>query len=220
MALRAINHVAYIVDGNGRWGQQQGMTRSYGHIKGASKTVEIVKQTFALNVSVVTLYLFSTENWHRPKEEVECIMNLLSTYLKEFDSYLRDNNVAIRVIGQVGRLPESVIATLESVGHQQSSGSKFTNDESSNRILCLAISYGGRDDIVNACKSLVRTVQNGLIDVEDINEDTFASATSTGLLGIPDPDVVIRTSGEFRLSNFLLWQCAYAEFVSVGKFCE
>lgn len=200
----APGHVAFIVDGNGRWAQANGLPRSDGHTKGANVTVEVVRSAFAAGVSTVTLYLFSTENWKRPPAEIANIFAVLDKYLVDFLSYLKENKIGLFVIGQPDRLPES---TRELIAHVQKQ-----TQPTADKKLCLAISYGGRADIVQAAQALAVRAQKGNLSPEDITEGTLERALSTGRLGLPNPDLVIRTSGEFRLSNFLLWQCAYAEF--------
>jgi undecaprenyl diphosphate synthase len=203
-------HVAYIVDGNGRWASERGLARSIGHQHGANKTVEIVKASFELGVETITLYLFSTENWKRPMDEIQHIMLLLENYLQDFSTFLSENRIKLRVIGQTNRLPASIQKLIHSVGYQG------TAIDHNIRVLCLAISYGGRDDIIQTCQRLMLSS----VDPIQLTEEIFHKYTSTGLNGISDPDLIIRTSGEFRLSNFLLWQSAYAEFVSIPSYCK
>lgn len=221
-------HVAFIVDGNGRWAESRSLPRLEGHRIGAGVSVEIVKRAFQLNVTYVTLYLFSTENWHRPRDEVDNIMVLLESYLKQFSSYLKENKIRLAAIGQLDRLPQSVRDVLDRAGYdpsqdQDTSSNRTGSDSgvnSESRTLCLALSYGGRDDIVRACRGVTESVLAGTITTSDIDARLFSTHTETGRLGIPDPDLILRTSGEFRLSNFLLWQSAYAEFFSVDKYCK
>ena len=205
-------HVAYIVDGNGRWGEKNGANRLVGHKKGADNTVEIVKATFLKGIPFITLYLFSTENWSRPSEEVGHIMSLLNDYLLSFADYLRENKIELIVIGQAHRLPSLTQNLLSSIGYQPSP-QPSTQEE--RRVLCLAISYGGRDDIIQACQEMSRRVVEQTINTSDITENTFSKLLSLGKNDIPDPDLIVRTSGEFRLSNFLLWNCAYSELAIV-----
>ena len=181
----------------------------YGHIHGANNTIEIVKESFKYGINYITLFLFSTENWKRPQTEIENIMNLLEKYLKELSTYLQDNRIKVRVIGQVYRLPLSIQSLINNVG--------YNGNDNNDRVLILALSYGGRDDIVQSTKKICNDVIAGRKRIEDIDEEYFSKQTSTGSLSIPDPDIVIRTSGEIRLSNFLLWQLAYSEFISVQK---
>ena len=210
------NHVAFIVDGNGRWAETKNLSRTEGHRMGATISPDIVKKTFEY-VDYVTLYLFSTENWSRPKHEVENIMFLLETYLLEFSSYLKQNKINIVTIGQLHRLPSSLLKILEEVGY------KPTDNCTSNKsikTLILAISYGGRDDIVSSCKLIVKKALKGELTVDEIDTNLFSKFTQTGQQQIPDPEMIVRSSGEKRLSNFLLWQSAYSEFFSISKFCK
>lgn len=202
------NHVGFICDGNGRWAHSRGIERHFGHSAGANTTVEIAKRSFDVGVKVVTLYLFSTENWARPQVEVSTIMSLLEKYLVEVSQYLLQNEIRLVAIGQLSRLPQSCQALINRL-------TSDTSKKGSQRTLCLALSYGGRDDIVQACRSIVSA--RSAIAPGEIDESLFSKHTSTGRLGIPDPDLIIRTSGEMRISNFLLWQSAYTEFASVDK---
>ena len=206
------NHVAFIVDGNGRWAEERGEPRMQGHISGASNTIDIVKESFKYGINIITLFLFSTENWKRPKPEIDNIMNLLEKYLIEFNSYLIENKIRVEIIGQIYRLPLNIQSLINNVGYKNNN-----NDNNNEKILVLAISYGGRDDIISTTKRIYEEIKLGKKKIDDINEDYFSCHTSTGKLNIPDPDVIIRTSGESRISNFLLWQLAYSEFISVNK---
>ena len=185
-----------------------------GHISGASNTIDIVKGSFKYGINIITLFLFSTENWKRPKPEIDNIMSLLEKYLIEFNLYLIENKIRVEIIGQRYRLPLNIQNLIQNVGYKNND----SNDDDNEKILVLAISYGGRDDIVSATKKICEEIKLGNKQIEDINEEYFSSQTSTGALNIPDPDVIIRTSGEMRVSNFLLWQLAYSEFISVNKF--
>ena len=173
-----IRHIAYIVDGNGRWALRNNKTRIEGHNLGANVTVEIVKKSFDLGIEVVTLYLFSTENWKRSNEEIMNIMFLLEKYLRDFSIYLKEKNIRIRVIGQKHRLSESVQLLLNVLETSQ----LFNNDAGSEnqRTLCLAVSYGGRDDIVEATKIIAELVKSKKIEIADITEKTFSQYTMTG----------------------------------------
>jgi undecaprenyl diphosphate synthase len=174
----SLNHVAYIVDGNGRWAAKNNMTRMEGHNLGANVTVEIVKESFALDIKVVTLYLFSTENWKRSNEEILNIMFLLEKYLRDFSVYLKENNIRVRVIGQRYRLSESVQLLLKALETSQ----LFNNDDNAvnQRTLCLAVSYGGRDDIIEATKQIAELVAKGKLKNQDITEEIFSEYTMTG----------------------------------------
>lgn len=176
----SLNHVAYIVDGNGRWAAKNNMTRMEGHNLGANVTVEIVKESFALDIKVVTLYLFSTENWKRSNEEILNIMFLLEKYLRDFSVYLKENNIRVRVIGQRHRLSDSVQLLLKALETSQ----LFNNDDNAvnQRTLCLAVSYGGRDDIIEATKKIAELVSQGKLKQQDITEETFSEYTMTGKL--------------------------------------
>jgi undecaprenyl diphosphate synthase len=179
----SLNHVAYIVDGNGRWAAKNNMTRMEGHNLGANVTVEIVKESFALGIKVVTLYLFSTENWKRSNEEILNIMFLLEKYLRDFSVYLKENNIRVRVIGQRHRLSDSVQLLLKALETSQ----LFNNDENAvnQRTLCLAVSYGGRDDIIEATKQIAELVSKGKLKNQDITEEIFSEYTMTGRIKVP-----------------------------------
>ena len=178
----SLNHVAYIVDGNGRWAAKNNMTRMEGHNLGANVTVEIVKESFALDIQVVTLYLFSTENWKRSNEEILNIMFLLEKYLRDFSVYLKENNIRVRVIGQRHRLSDSVQLLLKALETSQ----LFNNDDNAvnQRTLCLAVSYGGRDDIIEATKKIAELVSQGKLKSQDITEEIFSEYTMTGRIKV------------------------------------
>jgi len=194
-------HVAIIMDGNGRWAKKRMRNRTQGHEKGADTVRTITRVTRKLGIPVLTLYAFSTENWQRSKTEVTALMHLLKRYLNSEKKEMRDNNIKLMSIGQTHRLPNDVQIVL-----RETLDATSKND---GMILNLALSYGGRFDIVNAAKQCAKAVQSGKIMPDQITEDLFQDYLSTK--GIPDPDLLIRTSGEMRVSNFLLWQIAYAE---------
>lgn len=194
-------HVAVIMDGNGRWAESRGLPRKAGHEAGADTVRKITKECARLGVEVLTLYSFSTENWGRPEDEVDALMALLEHYLRTEVTELLDNGIRLRGIGQLDRLPGVVRQLMEFV-----SEATAVND---GMVLQLALSYGSRDEIVTAVKVLARQVLAGELDPEDIEASTLEAHLSTA--GLPDPDLIIRTSGELRLSNFLLWQAAYSE---------
>jgi undecaprenyl diphosphate synthase len=226
--------VAYIIDGNGRWAERRGLRRPEGHNAGANTTVDIVKATFDAGVQYITLYVFSTENWVRPTPEVGNIMDLLNAYLKDVSPYLVKHKIHLKVIGEKHRLSAVTQQLLDATGYKGGSSSRdpvpeaggaervggAPNPAEGERVLCLAISYGGRQDVVQSAQKLADRVRRAELRVEDIDEATFAQGTYLGMLGIPDPDLILRTSGEFRLSNFLLWQSAYAELATVECLCE
>ena len=213
-------HVAFIVDGNGRWAEQRGLARQKGHMQGANKTVEIAKQTFKAGVEVATFYLFSTENWGRPVAEVNNIMELLEKYLIDVSTYLIENKIRLVIVGQLHRLPKTCqelikrlsLETSKSIDEKNGKDNGNPTSTPNPKTLCLALSYGGRDEIVNAVREASEQVKNGVLCIEDVTEELFSSQfLQTGKLRVPDPDLIVRTSGEGRLSNFLLWQAAYAE---------
>jgi len=194
-------HVAIIMDGNGRWAVQRGLPRFAGHEAGADSVREIVRACARRGVEVLTLYSFSTENWSRPDDEVQALMALLERYLREELVELMQNNVRLSAIGQLHRLPRPVREGLSAV-------SKLTSSNQGLRLV-LALSYGSRAEIVDAVRALGVRVARGDLRPEDIDEQAIGSGLYTS--GLPDPDLLIRTSGELRLSNFLLWQVAYSE---------
>jgi undecaprenyl diphosphate synthase len=196
-------HVAIIMDGNGRWATQRGLPRAAGHEEGAESVREIVRACGKLGVEVLTLYSFSTENWRRPEEEVEALMALLHRYLREELGELTSNKVRLLAIGQLERLPAHVRGALEYVIEATA--------EHTGLKLVLALSYGSRHEMVRAVRAIARRAAAGQLDPDEVDDAMFASELYTA--GLPDPDFVIRTSGEQRLSNFLLWQVAYAEIL-------
>ncbi len=196
-------HVAIIMDGNGRWAQQRGNARSFGHINGKLPVQESIEAAIEMGVECLTLFAFSTENWKRPEDEVRTLMNLLAESLKEHKAELLAQGVRIRTIGLVDALPEEVQKELRQVQEESSKGDKLT--------LVVALNYGGRSEIVSAARRLVEEAQRGAINPEDIDEPLFESYLQTA--GLPEVELMIRTSGEQRISNFLLWQCAYAELL-------
>jgi len=194
-------HVAIIMDGNGRWAKEQRLPRVSGHRAGVDSVRDIVQACGQLDIPYLTLYAFSTENWKRPKSEVSVLMDLLMVYLRSEIEDLHRNNVRLSAIGQLNALPKPVQKELHS-SMEKLSGNTGLN-------LTLALSYSGRWDIVRAVQTLALDVRRGKLSPEDITEDLFRTYLTTAEL--PDPDLLIRTSGEMRLSNFLLWEMAYAE---------
>lgn len=195
-------HIAIIMDGNGRWAKERLLPRTLGHKAGVEAIRSVIKEGSNLGVKHITLYAFSTENWKRPKLEVEALMNLLNTYLKKELKELHENNVKITTIGDIEVLP---IKSLEAVNNAIN-----TTKYNTGLNLNIALNYGSRNDIKNAVVDIVKNCKSGKIDIEDINEDMISNYLSTK--SIPDPDLIIRTSGEQRISNFLLWELAYSEF--------
>lgn len=195
-------HIAIIMDGNGRWAAKRGMPRNYGHTEG-SKTVEVIcEDAYKMGVKYLTVYAFSTENWSRPKSEIDALMKLLRNYMKTCIKTATKNNMRVRVIGDKTGLDADIrerILELEEVS-KNNTGLNFQ----------IAINYGGRDEIIRAVKKLVKDKEENKFNFEDIDEKLFEEYLDTN--DIPDPDLLIRTSGELRLSNFLMWQLAYSEF--------
>jgi undecaprenyl diphosphate synthase len=198
---RVPRHVAIIMDGNGRWAESRGLPRVDGHEEGANSVREIVRACRRRGVEALTLYSFSTENWRRPKAEVGALMSLLQRYVLQERQEILENGIRLRAIGQVDRLPIFVRTPLKALARESRNNSGMT--------LNLALSYGGRAEIVDAVQSLAEDVKRGRIRPSDIDEAAISSRLYTA--GLPDPDLLIRTSGELRVSNFLLWQIAYAE---------
>ena len=195
-------HIAIIMDGNGRWAKSKGMPRAFGHREGVRSVRDIVSACGELGVQSLTLYAFSTENWKRPKDEVSMLMRLLVSSLHAEIDNLHENNVRLMTIGELTKLPKEAQKELQDAIVRTADNNGLT--------LNLALSYSGRWDIVRAARKLAVEVRSGKISPEDIDETLFSSYLST--VNIPDPDLLIRTSGEMRLSNFLLWELAYTEF--------
>ncbi|HWQ42826.1 MAG TPA: isoprenyl transferase [Desulfosporosinus sp.] len=204
---RLPRHIAIIMDGNGRWAQKRALPRSMGHRAGVEALRKVVKTCSGLGIEVLTVYAFSTENWRRPKDEVGVLMTLLTEYLRKELNELHQNNVVLRTMGGIADLPREAQHELE---HAIESTRNNTG-----LILNLALNYGGRLEIIEAVKKLSNDVLSGKLKIEEIDEECFNNALYTS--GLPDPDLLIRTSGEIRLSNFLLWQLAYTEIVVVKE---
>lgn len=196
------NHVAIILDGNGRWAKAKGMPRTYGHVKGCENLEKICSIAKELGVKYLTVYAFSTENWKRSKDEVDGLMKLFRNYMKKCLKIARDNKMRVRVIGEPSVFDEDLQARIREL---EEYSSQF--DELHFQI---ALNYGSRDEIKRAVQDLAGDVKKGVLDPAQITEDTISGYLDTK--GLPDPDLLIRTSGEERLSNFLMWQLAYTEF--------
>ena len=200
--LNIPKHVAIILDGNGRWAKKKHMPRNYGHAQGSKRVENICEEAYRLGIEYLTVYAFSTENWKRPKEEVDLLMKLLRNYLADCIKTANKNNMVVRVIGDKTGLDADIqekITELEEVS-KKNSGLKFT----------IALNYGSKDEMIRGMKALTKDCVEGKIKIEDITEELFATYLDT--YPLPEPDLLIRTSGEQRLSNFLLWQLAYTEF--------
>lgn len=195
-------HVAIILDGNGRWAKSKGMPRNYGHTMGAKNVETVCQAAFDMGIKYLTLYAFSTENWNRPENEVNALMKLLENYLKNCIRTADRNNMRVRVIGDISGLSERF---QEKIRELQEASAK--NDGLN---LQIAINYGSRDEMVRAMRQMAEDCAAGTLALSDISEPVFSNYLDTA--GIPDPDLLIRTSGEQRLSNYLLWQLAYSEF--------
>lgn len=194
-------HVAIILDGNGRWARAKGLPRSAGHVQGARTVEDICEIAWNMGIEYLTVYAFSTENWSRPQDEVDTLMNLLRSYMKNCLKRAQKNNMCVRVLGDKSRLDTDIrekIADLEEAT-RDNTGLHFQ----------IAINYGGRDELVRAVRRLAQDVADGRLAPEDLNEQRLADALDTA--GLPDPDLLIRTSGEQRISNYMLWQLAYTE---------
>lgn len=195
-------HVAIILDGNGRWAKQKGMPRNYGHTQGAKNVERICEEAYHMGIKYLTVYAFSTENWNRPKSEVDALMKLLRNYMKTCLKMAAQNDMKVRVIGDKTRLDDDIrsrISELEEAT-KNNGGLNFQ----------IALNYGSRDEMIRAVKKMAADCVEGKIVPEEITEQLYETYLDT--CGIPDPDLLIRTSGELRLSNYLLWQLAYSEF--------
>ncbi len=200
--MKIPNHVAIILDGNGRWAKKRLMPRNYGHMQGAKTVEKICEDAWNMGIHYLTVYAFSTENWKRPENEVNALMKLLKNYLKDCIERSNSNDMRVRVIGDKTALSDEIrekIAELEEMT-KNNTGLNFT----------IAINYGSRDEMVRAMKKMAVDIKNGNVSEDEISEEAFGNYLDT--VGIPDPDLLIRTSGEQRLSNYLLWQLAYTEF--------
>ena len=195
-------HVAIILDGNGRWAKSKGMPRNYGHMEGAKTVEKICEEAWRMGIKYLTVYAFSTENWKRPKEEVDALMKLLRNYMKTCLKTAAKNDMVVRVIGDKTGLDEDIREKIDEL-EKSSANNGGLNFQ-------IAINYGSRDEIVRGVKKVMEDVKAGKIDTDQMNEALFESYLDTA--GIPSPDLLIRTSGEERLSNFLMWQLAYTEF--------
>ncbi len=200
--LKVPNHVAIILDGNGRWAKSKGMPRNYGHVQGAKAVEVICEEAYKMGIQYLTVYAFSTENWKRPKDEVDALMKLLRNYLKTCLKTAEKNRMCVRILGDKAGLDNDIRARIEEL-------EKVTKNNDGLHFQ-IALNYGGRDEIVRAVRKAAALAAQGGINGEEITEEVFGSLLDTGSL--PDPDLLIRTCNEQRISNFLLWQLAYTEF--------
>jgi undecaprenyl diphosphate synthase len=199
-------HVAIIMDGNGRWAKAKGLPRTAGHVEGVATVKKITEEATRLGIKYLTLYTFSTENWNRPVEEIEALMHLVLTNLEE--EIFMKNNVRFRMIGEMERLPLSVQKRLGECIDRTSANTGMT--------MVVALSYSSRWEITRAARMIAEEAKNGTLTIENITESTIDSKLTTNFM--PDPDLLIRTGGELRISNYLLWQCAYSEFYFTDQF--
>ena len=196
-------HIGIIMDGNGRWAKKRGLPRTAGHTAGAANFRTITKYASSIGIEYLTVYAFSTENWSRPQEEVSALMGLFKDYLEEALRDFMDENIKVRFIGDVSKFPEELRELIHEV--------EVASSVKTGMVLNLAMNYGGRSELVRSFKTIAEDIKNGKILPEDITEDIIGNNLYTE--GQPDPDLIIRPSGEQRLSNFMLWQSAYSEFV-------
>lgn len=203
---RIPEHIAIIMDGNGRWAQAKGLPRTAGHIEGVETVKKVTEEAARLGVKYLTLYTFSTENWNRPAEEIEALMNLVLTNLEE--EIFMKNNVRFRMIGEMERLPQTVQQRLQTCIDHTSTNTGMT--------MVIALSYSSRWEIVRAVRQLVEQASIETLTAEDITEEVISKHLTTNFM--PDPDLLIRTGGELRISNYLLWQCAYSEFYFTNQY--
>ncbi len=206
--LSVPEHVAIIMDGNGRWAEQRGLPRTAGHRQGVEAVRRTVRAAGNIGVKYLTLYSFSTENWNRPEAEISELFSLLRMFIRRDLADLHKNNVRIRIIGNREQVPADVLSLLDEA--------RNLTEQNSGQTLIIAFNYGSRAEITNAVRDLASAVRDGQIDPDTIDEDAISAVLGTS--GIPDPDLLIRTSGEMRLSNFLLWQLAYSELVFMDCF--
>lgn len=195
-------HIAIIMDGNGRWAKEKNLPRTMGHKAGVETIRRIIKESHVIGVKYLTLYAFSTENWKRPKEEVGALMKLLVQYLRSEIVELNENGVVIKILGETSKLPDDA--------QKEINDAVELTKNNKGLVVNIAFNYGGRDEILRAVNAITNNVKNGDMNPNEVTEDVFESYLYTK--GTPDPDLIIRPSGEKRISNFLLWQCAYSEF--------
>ena len=200
-------HIAIIMDGNRRWARKQGKSASYGHKEGAKTLEKIVRYANKIGLNYITVYAFSTENWKRAEEEVKALMMLLQNYLDDYSKRADTENIRVKILGDITALSTSMQKSILKCMERTKNNTGVTFN--------IALNYGGRDEIVKAVKNIAKEVKSGNVNIEDINEEMISDNLYTK--GMPDPDLLIRTSGELRLSNFLPWQVVYSEFLFIDK---
>ena len=200
-------HIAIIMDGNRRWAKKQGKSASFGHKQGAKTLEKIVRYANKIGLKYITVYAFSTENWKRAEEEVKALMTLLQNYLDDYSKRADSENIRVKILGDITALSQGMQKSIINCMERTKNNTGVTFN--------IALNYGGRDEIVKSVQNIVKEIQNGNIKIEDINEELISNNLYTK--GQPDPDLLIRTSGEMRLSNFLPWQLVYSEFLFVDK---
>jgi len=198
--MNKLNHVAIIMDGNGRWGLKKGKSRNFGHLKGLSSVEQVIKTAVNIDIKYLTLFTFSTENWNRPKSEVNFLFDLIRKSLKKNLKRIIEQGIKVNIIGKKSGLPKDIIKTIKNIEKKTINNKKIN--------LNLALNYGSKDEILNASKRLMK--ENKKINIKNFTEKLYTK-------GIPDPEILIRTGGEKRLSNFLLWQIAYTEIFFINK---
>ena len=202
------NHIAIIMDGNRRWARERKIDYRLGHKEGAKTLEKIVRYSKKVGIKYITVYAFSTENWKRSEEEVGALMLLLKTYLDDYSKRADSENIKVKVLGDISALSEGLQKSIKKC--------EESTKDNDGILFCIGINYGGRDEIVHAVKNIAEDVKNNKLDVDDISEKLIDDYLYTA--GIPDPDLVIRTSGELRISNFLPWQIVYSEFLFLDKY--
>lgn len=202
------SHIAIIMDGNGRFAEHQNQPRSFGHAQGAKSLYAIVKHAYNKNIPFLTLFAFSTENWQRPKEEIDFIFNLMLKEMKSRLKELQENGIKIKILGDISKFDRKIQDSIKTCVRLTENNAKMT--------LAIALNYGGRAEILNAAKTICQKVRQNFIKIEDIDEQIFGKFLYSAEM--PEPDLIIRTGGEKRLSNFLLWQSAYSEMVFTDKY--
>ncbi len=208
-AERRPRHIAVIMDGNGRWAERQDLPRIEGHRQGVASVRRTVEECSRLDIGQLTLYCLSSENWKRPQTELDFLMHLLEQYMIEERSTIMDQDIRVRIIGRRDGIPDRVLHEMDKTIEMSA--------ENQGTLLCLAINYGGRAEMIDAIKRITRDVQQQSLQPEEISEELLADYLDTA--GMPDPDLLVRTAGEMRISNFLLWQISYAELLVTDKCC-